>query len=403
MKLYEFEEKIGNSQKGFPMEMSDDAINEKYETGEARIITEQGAVKLSLVKGVFNAKNYQLTPKYQRRITWDTKKRSKLIESFIMNVPVPPVFVYETEFNQYQVMDGLQRITAIIDFYSDKYELEELVQWPELNGRRYSQLPQKIKEGIDRRQLSVITLLKESSKNSSQEEEMKKMVFERLNTGGVTLEDQEIRNALYGGPFNDLCIELSKNNSFRKLWIITSDLQDDLDTVDLQNYDDALLYAKNKLYKRMYDVELILRFFTMRHIEEFNGKLSEFMDACLRQGNHYSSEVLNILKETFEDTIAKAEKLFSDKAFCQYTMVRNKMTWTAPQKMIYDPIMLALSQISISTTDKMDIDINIQKLKEFYELNKDMFDGKRQSKKDIQKRVEIFISFIKELIEEYNE
>ncbi len=403
MKLYEFEEKIGNSQKGFPMEMSDDAINEKYETGEARIITEQGAVKLSLVKGVFNAKNYQLTPKYQRRITWDTKKRSKLIESFIMNVPVPPVFVYETEFNQYQVMDGLQRITAIIDFYSDKYELEELVQWPELNGRRYSQLPQKIKEGIDRRQLSVITLLKESSKNSSQEEEMKKMVFERLNTGGVTLEDQEIRNALYGGPFNDLCIELSKNNSFRKLWIITSDLQDDLDTVDLQNYDDALLYAKNKLYKRMYDVELILRFFTMRHIEEFNGKLSEFMDACLRQGNHYSSEALNILKETFEDTIAKAEKLFSDKAFCQYTMVRNKMTWTAPQKMIYDPIMLALSQISISTTDKMDIDINIQKLKEFYELNKDMFDGKRQSKKDIQKRVEIFISFIKELIEEYNE
>lgn len=403
MKLYEFEEKIGNSQKGFPMEMSDDAINEKYETGEARIITEQGAVKLSLVKGVFNAKNYQLTPKYQRRITWDTKKRSKLIESFIMNVPVPPVFVYETEFNQYQVMDGLQRITAIIDFYSDKYELEELVQWPELNGRRYSQLPQKIKEGIDRRQLSVITLLKESSKNSSQEEEMKKMVFERLNTGGVTLEDQEIRNALYGGPFNDLCIELSKNNSFRKLWIITSDLQDDLDTVDLQNYDDALLYAKNKLYKRMYDVELILRFFTMRHIEEFNGKLSEFMDACLRQGNHYSSEALNILKETFEDTIAKAEKLFSDKAFCQYTMVRNKMTWTAPQKMIYDPIMLALGQISISTTDKMDIDINIQKLKEFYELNKDMFDGKRQSKKDIQKRVEIFISFIKELIEEYNE
>ena len=153
----------------------------------------------------------------------------------------------------------------------------------------------------------------------------------------------------------------------------------------------------------MYDVELILRFFTMRHIEEFNGKLSEFMDACLRQGNHYSSEALNILKETFEDTIAKAEKLFSDKAFCQYTMVRNKMTWTAPQKMIYDPIMLALSQISISTTDKMDIDINIQKLKEFYELNKDMFDGKRQSKKDIQKRVEIFISFIKELIEEYNE
>lgn len=403
MELYEFEEKISNYQKGFPMEMSDDAINEKYEKGEARIITEQGAVKLSLVKGVFNAPNYQLTPKYQRRITWDTKKRSKLIESFIMNVPVPPVFVYETEFNQYQVMDGLQRITAIIDFYSDKYELEELAQWSELNGRKYSQLPQKIKEGIDRRQLSVITLLKESSKNSTQEEEMKKMVFERLNTGGVTLEDQEIRNALYGGAFNDLCIDLSKNASFRKLWGITSELEGIADVEDVENYDDALLYAKNKLYKRMYDVELILRFYTMRHIDEFNGKLSEFMDSCLRQGNHYSSDELQILKKKFEDTILKAEKLFSDKAFCQYTKVRNKLTWTAPQKMIYDPIMLALSQVSIESEGKMNTEMNIQKLKNFYKENNEAFDGKRQSKKDIQRRMELFTIFISSLIEASNE
>ena len=195
MELFNFEKNILIFQKGNSMKLSDDAINEKYEKGEARIITEQGAIKLSLVTGVFNSANYQLKPKYQRRITWDSQKRSKLIESFIMNVPVPPVFVYETEFNQYQVMDGLQRITAVIDFYNDKYELEGLLEWSELNGRKYSQLPQKIKEGIDRRQLSVITLLKESSKNLAQEETMKKMVFERLNTGGVTLEDQEIRNA----------------------------------------------------------------------------------------------------------------------------------------------------------------------------------------------------------------
>lgn len=160
-----------------------------------------------------------------------------------MNVPVPPVFIYETDFNRYQVMDGLQRITAIIDFYKDCYELEELTQWPELNGKKYSQLPRKVKEGIDRRQLSVITLLKESSKSLIQEEEMKKMVFERLNTGGVTLEDQEIRNALYNGPFNELCISLSSNDIFRKLWLINPD---DIDVYDeeLDNYDDALKYAK---------------------------------------------------------------------------------------------------------------------------------------------------------------
>ena len=117
MILLDFEKEILNNQKGVTVEVSDAAINEKYEKGEARIITEQGAVKLSLVKQVFNAENYQLRPKYQRRITWDSKKRSKLIESFIMNIPVPPIFVYETDFNRYQVMDGLQRITAIMDFY----------------------------------------------------------------------------------------------------------------------------------------------------------------------------------------------------------------------------------------------------------------------------------------------
>lgn len=396
MILLDFEKEILNNQKGVTVEVSDAAINEKYEKGEARIITEQGAVKLSLVKQVFNAENYQLRPKYQRRITWDSKKRSKLIESFIMNIPVPPIFVYETDFNRYQVMDGLQRITAIMDFYNDYYELEELTQWPELNGKKYSQLPQKVKEGIDRRQLSVITLLKESSKTLIQEEEMKKMVFERLNTGGVTLEDQEIRNALYNGPFNDLCILLSSNNIFRKLWFINPDDIDGLED-ELDNYDDALKYAKNKLYKRMYDVELVLRYFAMRHIDEYSGKLSEFMDLCLRQGNRYTDNQIEILKNIFEKTIEKADILFSEKAFCQYVKRRGTFTWTSPQKMIYDSMMLALNQIEISNKI-IDLNSNIERLKKFYQENEDAFDGKRQSKGDIKHRTELFISFIKELL-----
>lgn len=396
MILLDFEKEILNNQKGVTVEVSDAAINEKYEKGEARIITEQGAVKLSLVKQVFNAENYQLRPKYQRRITWDSKKRSKLIESFIMNIPVPPIFVYETDFNRYQVMDGLQRITAIMDFYNDYYELEELTQWSELNGKKYSQLPQKVKEGIDRRQLSVITLLKESSKTLIQEEEMKKMVFERLNTGGVTLEDQEIRNALYNGPFNDLCILLSSNNTFRKLWFINPDDIDGLED-ELDNYDDALKYAKNKLYKRMYDVELVLRYFAMRHIDEYSGKLSEFMDLCLRQGNRYTDNQIEILKNIFEKTIEKADILFSEKAFCQYVKRRGTFTWTSPQKMIYDSMMLALNQIEISNKI-IDLNSNIERLKKFYQENEDAFDGKRQSKGDIKHRTELFISFIKELL-----
>ena len=197
IQLLDFEKVIFEGEEKNKNMLSDEEINEKYQKGEARIVTEQGAIKLPLVKEIFSSNNYERKPIYQRRITWDNKKRSRLIESFIINIPVPPIFMYEIEFGRYEVMDGLQRISTIIDFYSDLYELEGLTEWPELNGKKYSELPQKIKEGIDRRQLSMVSLLKESAKTQLQEQKMKRMVFERLNTGGVKLEDQEIRNALY--------------------------------------------------------------------------------------------------------------------------------------------------------------------------------------------------------------
>lgn len=90
--------------------MTDSEINEKYAIGEQRIVTEVSSFKLDLIKSVFSKPEYELKPEFQRRITWDDKKRSKLIESFIMNIPVPPVFLYEDEYSSYVVMDGLQRI-----------------------------------------------------------------------------------------------------------------------------------------------------------------------------------------------------------------------------------------------------------------------------------------------------
>lgn len=290
IELYDFEKRLINSENfAISMSLTDNQINKKYSDGEARIITEIGSIKLPLINSMFKSSNYILRPKYQRRITWNNRKRSKLIESFIMNIPVPPVFLYETEFGVYQVMDGLQRISTIMDFFDNKFKLEGLIEWSELNGRLYSNLPQKIKEGIERRQLSVITLLKESAKTDEQEANMKKMVFERLNTGGEKLEQQEIRNALYPGEFNDLCIELSENEKFRKLWQIEINKElefDESDDRDIENISD------NKLFVRMYDVELVLRFFAMRNIENYNTQLSKFLDLYLENANNLSQKIL---------------------------------------------------------------------------------------------------------------
>ncbi|PRR84565.1 DUF262 domain-containing protein [Clostridium vincentii] len=396
IKLFDFEEKDDNEGEQIMISNVDKDINMKYEQGEARIITEQGAYKLAILPQIFKQDNYMLRPDFQRRITWDDKKRSKLIESFIMNIPIPPVFIYEKDYDNYEVMDGLQRISTIIDFYEDRFKLVGLEEWKELNGRTYSHLPQKVKEGIDRRQLSSITLLKESAKNNIKAQIIKKMVFERLNTGGVQLKEQEIRNALYNGPFNALCIELSENITFRKLWGIIE--YKEVEEEDIVVEEEAVEFIKNKLYMRMYDVELVLRYFAMRNINNYSGKLSLYLDECLKRSNNYSTLQLQELKSCFQDSINKADVLFGEKAFCIYTKSRGKNQWSSPLNMIYDAMMIALSSEDIKIKGKYDIAQNVEKLRKAYENSGDMFDGKKQAKTEILKRATFLYDFIKDLL-----
>ena len=116
----------------------DEDINAKYTKRELRIVTESNREQLpNFVEALKRPGWMELRPFYQRRPRWDKVRQSKLIESFIMNIPVPPLFVYESDLAKYEVMDGQQRITALLDFYTNKLELQGLEQWPELNGRIY--------------------------------------------------------------------------------------------------------------------------------------------------------------------------------------------------------------------------------------------------------------------------
>ena len=199
--------------------MTEQEINDKYIKGEIRIVTEQGRYPLEEVFKMFSNKSkYNDITDYQRNYVWSTKSRSLLIESFIMNVPIPPIFLYERDYSFYEILDGKQRISSIVKFYNDEFALEGLEVWSELNGKKYSTLPIRIKEGLDRRYLSSIIMLKESAKDAFEVNKLKKMVFERLNSGGEKLYPQESRNAVFGGPFNDLCKELAKNKMFRVSW-----------------------------------------------------------------------------------------------------------------------------------------------------------------------------------------
>lgn len=372
---------------------SDEQINKKYNSGEVRIVTEQARYPLPTLSELFSKDKYDLHPEFQRRRRWSQEKKSKLIESFIINVPVPPVFLYEIDYASFQVMDGLQRITTIIDFYEDKYSLTGLEEWTELNGKKYSELPERIKEGIDRRYLSSIILLKESAKDIDEADRLKKLVFERLNTGGVKLSPQETRNALYDGILNKLCIDLSVNETFKQLWEIEytgEELENDYYEID-----------SNKLYIDMSDVELVLRFFAFRFLDQYSGRLDNFLDNYLKYGNiNYDEELLNNFRELFNKTITLADKLFGEKSFRQYKEIRGKYKWSEPVRTIYDPMMQALSEYTDDefNFEKTSLEERQVLLEQMYKENIDKFSGKKQSKSDIQERIGLINSVLKQLL-----
>jgi len=375
---------------------TDDDINEKYKRGEIRIITEQARYPIKSIPAMIESNDYKLNPEYQRRKRWDNERKSRLIESFIMNVPLPPIFLYETEYAKYEVMDGLQRLSTIYDFYKGKYSLEGLEYWTELNGKTYDQLPTEIREGINRRYLSSVILLQETAKSPEEAEELKQIVFERLNSGGEKLTDQETRNALYNGNFNKLCIKLAENIQFRKMWKIPTE-EDKLDI--LHFHDDLTDLHTNPLYKKMEDVELVLRFFAYRFLDKYTSNpMKDFLDAYLKQANKFSNNTLNELENLFNETIETVYEIFGKDAFLLpegKNRKSNKIT-----KTIYEPLMQSISKnldykenlINNSNNLRKNKFLNIDKLT--LENGKKLFDGKYSHRSIIQKRIEYFDELI---------
>ena len=280
-------------------QQSDDFINQKYIKGEVRIVTEQARYPLNSIPSMVESNDYKLNPEFQRRHRWDNDKKSRLIESFIMNVPVPPIFLYEDKYSHYEVMDGLQRLTAIRDFYRNQFALSGLVEWRELNERTYSTLPEQVRRGIDRRYLSSIILLQETAKSEEEAQRLKQLVFERLNSGGVTLEPQESRNAIYNGPLNKLCIDLSRNPYLCRMWGIPEPTAEERDLGVIR---EELL--GNDSYRKMEDVELVLRFFAYRQrLSQQKGALKDYLDYFLKVGNLKPKTLLNKYKGLFEKTV----------------------------------------------------------------------------------------------------
>jgi len=266
----------------------------------------------------------ELKPDYQRNYVWganDDKehKCSRLIESLLLNIPIPVIyFAEQAETLKYEVIDGQQRLYTFYRYLNDEFALNGLEMRDDVNGKKFSSLQQKDRDEIRKRSIRAIVILNES------DDEVKYEVFERLNLGSIQLTPQEIRNNTLRGSFNDLLKELAARPLFRKML--------------------KLRLKSDK--KNMAHEELVLRFFAYHDSGYKRAKnLSFFLTEYLKNNQNPSEEHLSDLRALFDKTINLVNKFLGENAFSSFGVKSGQ--WTSlSNRSLYDAEMLAFSDFN---------------------------------------------------------
>ena len=253
----------------------------------------------------------------------------------------------------------------------------------------YSQLPLKVRDGIDRRYISSIILFKETAATEERAAMLKKMVFERLNSGGVKLGSQETRNAVYDGPLNRLCLELSENEKFRRMWASRWPRSRREGRRRRSGRDQSTNRPKraSHMFEKMEDVELVLRFFAYRKIGEFKAglnKISEFLDRFIVAGNKFPDAALAEYRSMFEATVAFLWDVLEGEAFTVLDLFE-----AATNQDRLRPAHVRREQPrrgASSGQARREEGHAARELKTMYEKNQELFSGRRTNFKDTQDR-----------------
>jgi len=150
-----------------------------------------------------------LAPDFQRQNVWDKKHKSELIESILMGIPIPLIYLFEDEEGVRQIIDGKQRITALKEFINNEYNLSALSMLPNLKGLKFKEISPLLQSKIEDYQLHSYIIQPPTP------ESVKFNIFERVNRGGINLNKQEMRHALYLGKSTELIHELAESQEFK--------------------------------------------------------------------------------------------------------------------------------------------------------------------------------------------
>ena len=234
-----------------------------------------------------------LTPEFQRlRGIWNSERKSRLIESLLLRIPIPVFYVAAKDNEDWFVVDGLQRMSTIDDYVNGRFALEKLQYLVSFSGLKHDALPRPMQRRISETQLIVNVI------EPGTPPEVMFNIFLRINTGGMTLNGQEIRHALHRGPVREFLKDLSESDEF--------------------------LRATNRSIKpvRMADRECILRFlaFYISPPEKYSANdLDSYLSNTMETINSMGEDKRNALANDFKKAMAASYDIFGDDSFRKRT------------------------------------------------------------------------------------
>ena len=180
-----------------------------YPNAEVRIVRAQYSI-LHVKRLCEQRKELVIDPDFQRNEVWESKQKMELVESILMGIPIPVMYLFEMKDGTKQIVDGRQRITAILDFLNNKFSLKDLKILRSLNDKFFKDLDLKLQGIFEDYQLFFYIIQPPTP------ERVKYDIFDRVNRGGTNLNSQEMRNALYRGKTTDLIKEIADSEAFKK-------------------------------------------------------------------------------------------------------------------------------------------------------------------------------------------
>ena len=276
--------------------IAEDDVELDVEAGQRKIIWQAKDFSIREFLTMKNDGELILQPLYQRNFVATDLIASKLIESILLDVPIPVVYLAEEQDGSFSVIDGQQRLTSFLSFLEGKFpdsrpfKLSGLKVLPELNRKLFVDLEGELQKKIRSTTIHSIIIKKESNPD------IKFEIFERLNTGSTKLNEDEIRNTVYRGSYIELLAELSENPVFHNL------------------------VKKDNFKKRMIYRGMILRFFALSEKSYINYKSSmkQFSNKELRDNRDLSPNKVKEYRARFEHCLDLVKVVFGEMAFRRY-------------------------------------------------------------------------------------